>query len=82
MQEEQQLYSLKELQKKVVDKHSPGVMGHARQNVLSLVVTQVMTAIFAILWMLRKKGVDAIEAEIVLLPLIVDALQSVALSKI
>jgi len=82
MQEEQQLYSLKELQKKVVDKHSSGVMGHARQNVLSLVVTQVMTAIFAILWMLRKKGVDAIEAEIVLLPLIVDALQSVALSNI
>ena len=49
---------------------------------LSLVVTQVMTAIFVILWMLRKKGVDAIEVEIVILPLIVDALQSVALSNI
>ena len=48
-------------------------MGHARQNIISLVVTQIMHAIFLILWMLKKKGVEAITAEIVLIPLIIDS---------
>jgi hypothetical protein len=65
---------MKELQKKVIEKHSLGLVGQAKQNVLSLVLSQIMTAIFVILWMLRKKGVDAIEVEIVFLPLIVDSL--------
>jgi hypothetical protein len=59
-----------------------GVVGQARQNVLSLVVTQVMAALFLILWMLRKKGINAIEVEIVLLPLIFDSLQTIALANI
>jgi hypothetical protein len=50
--------------------------------VLSLVLTQVLTAIFVVLWMLRKKGVNAIEVEIVILPLIIDSFQIMALANI
>jgi hypothetical protein len=73
IQEDNHANNLKELQKRVIEKHSPGVLGHAKQNVLSLVLTQILTAIFVILWMLRKKGVNAIEVEIVLLPLIINS---------
>ena len=73
MQEDHQANNLKDLQKRVIEKHSPGVLGQAKQNVLSLVLTQILTAVFVVLWMLRKKGVNAIEVEIVLLPLIIDS---------
>jgi len=82
IQQDQQANNLKELQKRVIEKHSPGVLGQAKQNVLSLVLTQVLTAIFVVLWMLRKKGVNAIEVEIVLLPLIIDSFQIMALANI
>jgi len=42
----------------------------------------VLTAIFVVLWMLRKKGVNAIEVEIVILPLIIDSFQIMALANI
>jgi len=65
-----------------MERHASNILGQAKQSLLSYVLSLFLVAIFLILWMLRKKGVTAIEVELVLLPLIIDSLQSIALQNL
>ncbi len=62
------------LQTKLLEKFSFQIMGRARQTVLSYAFHLFLLSIFLILLVLRKKGLDAIEVEIVLIPLVIDSL--------
>jgi len=58
------------------------IIGKARQTILSYSLTVFLISIFLILNLLRKRGLKAIEVEIVLLPLFIDSLQKIALENI
>jgi uncharacterized membrane protein len=60
--------------KKFIDKYSFQILGLARQTVLSYVLSLFLLSIFVIILMLRRRGINAIEVEVILLPLVIDAL--------